>query len=104
LAGLGIALGGKAVEDAFKLGFDVFSAGFVAHVTTVAGSYKKGNMLIQNLSRTENSGEKYDDNYAELFNKSDYGEGKLERERERERERESKKRAGNGCCPHHFDL
>jgi hypothetical protein len=32
----------------------------------------------------EKSGEKFDGNYAELFNKSYYGEGKLERERERE--------------------
>jgi hypothetical protein len=35
----------------------------------------------------EKSGEKFDGNYAELFNKSYYGEGKLERERERERAR-----------------
>jgi hypothetical protein len=46
-------------------------------------------MLIQNLSETENSGEKYAYNYAKLFNKSGSEGRMLEREERRERERES---------------
>jgi hypothetical protein len=52
-AGFGIALGGQAVKDAFKLGFDVFSAGCVAHESKVPASSGEGKMLIQNLSKTE---------------------------------------------------
>jgi hypothetical protein len=51
-------------------------------------------MLIQNLSETENPGEKYGDNYAKLFKKSGSEGRRLERERERERER-----AKNGPKP-----
>jgi hypothetical protein len=58
LAGHGVTFGGQVEEDAFKLGFDVLSAVFVVHGTTVAGSYRKGKLLIQNLSKMEKSGEK----------------------------------------------
>jgi hypothetical protein len=47
-------------------------------------------MLIQNLSETENPGEKYDGNYAKLFSKSDYEERRLERDGER---------LSRGICP-----
>jgi hypothetical protein len=67
-AGAGITLGGHAVEDAFKLGFVVFSVGCAAHGAIIQDSPDKRKELIQNLSGTENFGEIMKDNYAELFN------------------------------------
>jgi hypothetical protein len=66
-AGFGIALGGQAEEDAFKLCFGVFSAGCVAHGSKVPARCGEGKMLIQNLSKTEISDKKLRDNYAIKF-------------------------------------
>ena len=67
-AGAGITLGGHTVEDAFKLGFVVFSGGCAAHVAIIQDSPDKRKELIQNLSGTENFDEIMKNNYAELFN------------------------------------
>jgi hypothetical protein len=54
LAGAGISLCGDAIEDAFELSFDVFSACCIAHGRRIAIRRRAGNMLIQNLSKTKN--------------------------------------------------
>jgi hypothetical protein len=66
-AGTRIALCGQAVKDAFKLGFDVFSAGCVTHGSTIPANFKEGKMLIQNLSKMENPDKKMRYNYASIF-------------------------------------
>jgi hypothetical protein len=84
-AGFGIAFGGQAKEDAFKLGFGVFSAGYVAHGSKVPARCGEGKMLIQNLSKTEVSDKKLQYNYAIKF--------ELSSEASRIWDGESKKRA-----------
>jgi hypothetical protein len=69
-AGFGIAFGGLTPEDAFKLCFVVFSACCGVHGSTIPAKFAEGKVLIQNLSKMENPGGKFQYNYVimmELF-------------------------------------
>jgi hypothetical protein len=69
-SGAGIAFCGLTPEDAFKLGFVVFSGDFAAHGGSIPKCRRERNELIQNLSKPKNSDKNFMDNYAifiELF-------------------------------------
>ena len=47
-----VSLGRHAIIDTLELGFDIFSALFVAHGIRVATNYQEGKLFIQNLSES----------------------------------------------------
>ncbi|MDR2050540.1 MAG: hypothetical protein LBQ63_02055, partial [Deltaproteobacteria bacterium] len=71
------------VEDAFELGFDVFSAGCVVHGSKIPARYREGKMLIQNLSKMKISDKFLSYNTVIILNFSDKKGAGCDRERAR---------------------
>ena len=84
-AGSWITFGGLAIEDALELGFDVFSAGYVAHEEIITANYSNWKMIIHLLSKRHFAKTSSDYNMPDLLIILAAMLATCEGERERER-------------------